>query len=85
MAKGDNTERKDPARRGSSQANQPEEAKGPLGFFTNTFAELKKVAWPERQQLVSESSAVLLIVVAFASFIFLIDRLFGWLSGQVFG
>ncbi|MEL7475944.1 MAG: preprotein translocase subunit SecE [Cyanobacteria bacterium J06555_12] len=56
-----------------------------MGFFTNTFAELKKVAWPERQQLISESTAVLLIVVAFASFIFLIDRLFGWLSGQVFG
>ena len=85
MAKGDNTERKDPARRGSSQANEPAEATGPLGFFTNTMAELKKVAWPERQQLISESTAVLLIVVAFASFIFLIDRLFGWISTLVFG
>ena len=85
MAKDDKTERKDPARRGSSQANEPAEAKGPLGFFSNTWAELKKVAWPERQQLISESTAVLLIVVAFASFIFLIDRLFGWLSGQIFG
>ncbi|MGK7912603.1 MAG: preprotein translocase subunit SecE [Synechococcus sp.] len=85
MAKGDNTERKDPARRGSSQVDEQKEATGPLGFFTNTFAELKKVAWPERQQLISESTAVLLIVVAFASFIFLIDRLFGWISTQVFG
>lgn len=85
MAKGDKTERMDPAKRGSSQANEPTEASGPMGFFVNTYAELKKVAWPERQQLISESTAVLLIVVAFASFIFLIDRLFGWLSGQVFG
>ncbi|MGK7908863.1 MAG: preprotein translocase subunit SecE [Synechococcus sp.] len=84
MTKSDTSERKDPARRGSSSASV-QEAKGPLGFFTNTIAELKKVAWPERQQLISESTAVLLIVVAFASFIFLIDRLFGWLSGQVFG
>ena len=85
MAKGDKTERMDPAKRGSSQANEPAEASGPLGFFANTFTELKKVAWPERQQLISESTAVLLIVVAFASFIFLIDRLFSWISTLVFG
>ena len=84
MASSDRTERKDPARRGSSQSSA-EEATGPFGFLTNTFAELKKVAWPERQQLISESTAVLLIVIAFASFIFLIDRLFSWISGLVFG
>ena len=84
MASGNKTERKDPAKRGSSQSSEPE-ATGAFGFVTNTFAELKKVSWPDRQQLISESTAVLLIVIAFASFIFLIDRLFGWISGLVFG
>ena len=84
MAKSDTQERKDPASRGSS-ASDITEPSGPLGFFQNTFGELKKVAWPERQQLISESTAVLLIVVAFASFIFLIDRIFIGISGIVFG
>lgn len=84
MAKSDTAERKDPAKRGSSKAAEPK-AQGLFSFFGNTLAELKKVAWPDRQQLISESSAVLLIVIAFASFIFLIDQLFGWISGLVFG
>jgi len=45
---------------------------------------LAKIVWPSRQQLISESVGVLLIVLAFASFIYLVDQLFGWLATQLF-
>jgi preprotein translocase subunit SecE len=53
-------------------------------FFKQTKAELDKVVWPSRQQLISESVAVLLMVVAAATLIYLIDGLFGWVALQVF-
>ncbi len=53
-------------------------------FFKQTKAELDKVVWPSRQQLISESVAVLLMVVAAATLIYLIDGLFGWIALQVF-
>ncbi len=53
-------------------------------FFRQTKAELDKVVWPSRQQLISESVAVLLMVVAAATLISLVDGLFGWVALQVF-
>ncbi|MFS8859366.1 preprotein translocase subunit SecE [Synechococcus sp. B60.1] len=73
----------DPASRGHSRDNSPE-SKGILGFLQETRAELAKIVWPSRQQLISESVGVLLIVLAFASFIYLVDQLFGWLATQLF-
>ena len=54
------------------------------GFFAGTLAELGKVVWPSRQQLFSESVAVILMVALSAAAIAAIDRFFGWLSQQVF-
>jgi len=48
------------------------------------MAELGKVVWPSRQQLFSESVAVILMVALSAAAIAAIDRFFGWLSQQVF-
>jgi preprotein translocase subunit SecE len=53
-------------------------------FFKGTKEELDKVVWPTRQQLVSESAAVLLMVVASAALIYLIDGFFRWVAGRVF-
>lgn len=53
-------------------------------FFRGTREELDKVVWPSRQQLISESAAVLSMVVLSAAFIYLIDGLFAWLAGKVF-
>ncbi|MEN9205801.1 MAG: preprotein translocase subunit SecE [Thermostichales cyanobacterium BF4_bins_65] len=80
----DKAERLDPASRGQvrTEANTP---KGILGFYHNVRAELEKVVWPSRQQLISESVAVLMIVVIFALFIYLVDQAFGWLAKQLFG
>ena len=54
------------------------------GFFAGTLAELGKVVWPSRQQLFSESVAVILMVALSAAAIAAIDRFFRWLSLLVF-
>lgn len=53
-------------------------------FLRGTKEELDKVVWPSRQQLISESAAVLSMVVLSATFIYLIDGLFAWIASQVF-
>jgi len=54
------------------------------GFLAGTLAELAKVVWPSRQQLFSESVAVILMVALSAAAIAAIDRFYGWLSQLVF-
>ncbi len=59
------------------------------GFNASAFAqgtreELAKVIWPTRQQLISESAAVILMVGLSATVIYFVDKLFGWASRQVF-
>ncbi|MCP9887554.1 preprotein translocase subunit SecE [Cyanobium sp. ATX 6A2] len=56
----------------------------PAGFTAATLDELRKVVWPSRQQLFSESVAVILMVGLSAAAIAAIDRLFGWGASQVF-
>ena len=53
-------------------------------FFKGAREELAKVVWPSRQQLVSESVAVLLMVIASATLIYLVDSLFSWTSQRLF-
>ena len=53
-------------------------------FLKGTKEELAKVVWPTRQQLISESAAVILMVSLSATLIYLIDQFFGWASGQIF-
>ncbi len=53
-------------------------------FLKGTREELGKVVWPSRQQLISESAAVILMVGVSATLIYLVDKLFGWASRQVF-
>lgn len=54
-------------------------------FLQGTKEELAKVVWPSRQQVISESAAVLLMVSLLAFMIYFIDKLFNWASTQVFG
>ncbi|MCP9850029.1 preprotein translocase subunit SecE [Cyanobium sp. Morenito 9A2] len=57
---------------------------GPGGFAAATVEELRKVVWPSRQQLFSESVAVILMVSLSAATIAAVDRFFGWGSQQIF-
>ncbi|WOD38883.1 preprotein translocase subunit SecE [Nodosilinea sp. E11] len=72
--------------KGKSAAAQStaEEGFSVVAFLQGTKEELGKVVWPSRQQLISESAAVILMVSLSATLIYLVDRLFGWVSGQVF-
>ncbi|GFZ94891.1 MULTISPECIES: preprotein translocase subunit SecE [Okeania] len=56
-----------------------------LAFFKETKEELDKVVWPSREQLISESVAVLLMVILSATIIYLVDEFFSWAAGVVFG
>ncbi len=56
----------------------------PAAFLQETKQELDKVVWPSRQQVISESAAVILMVSLSAVVISLVDKLFGWLAGRVF-
>lgn len=53
-------------------------------FVDETKEELGKVVWPSRQQLLSESAAVLSMVVLVSLIIYLVDNLFSWGAGKVF-
>lgn len=53
-------------------------------FVGETKEELGKVVWPSRQQLLSESAAVILMVVLVSTVIYLVDNFFSWGSGKVF-
>lgn len=53
-------------------------------FVKGTKEELDKVVWPSRQQLISESIAVILMVSLSATIIYLFDKLFSWAAQQVF-
>ncbi len=56
----------------------------PISFIKESQEELSKVVWPSRQQLISESLAVVLMVVLSASLIYLADQLFAWIAGKIF-
>lgn len=61
----------------------------PEGFnlsqsIQETREELAKVVWPSRQQLLSESAAVILMVSLVATVIYLVDQLFAFASRTVF-
>ena len=54
------------------------------GFLAETVDELKLVVWPSRQQLFSESIAVILMVSLSAATIAAVSRFFEWAASQVF-
>jgi preprotein translocase subunit SecE len=47
-------------------------------FWQGIREELDKVVWPTRQQLISESIAVILMVTLSATLIYLVDNFFVW-------
>lgn len=69
------------------EAAKPAESTGfnAAEFLKETREELDKVVWPSRQQLISESVAVVLMVTLSATLIYLVDRFFAWASQRVFG
>ena len=60
------------------------ELKKKKNFLTSTFEELKLVVWPNKQQLFSESIAVIIMVSFSAAAIASVSRFYGWAASQIF-
>ena len=67
-----------------SDSDAKSEQTGIAKLFVESKAEFGKIVWPTRQQLISESASVLLMIVAVATFVYLIDALFKAIALQVF-
>ena len=63
--------------------------KGPLGrlalFYRQIVAELRKVVWPNRNDLTTYTTVVIVFVVVVIGFVAVVDWGFGKLISAVFG
>ncbi len=71
----------EPLQKEPSEIKEPKKKKN---FFTSTFDELKLVVWPNKQQLFSESIAVIIMVSFSAAAIASVSRFYGWAASQIF-
>jgi preprotein translocase subunit SecE len=84
VAKKDETEAKADTKSDTKTVQEAQPGFSIVNFFQGTKEEFDKVVWPSRQQLISESFAVILMVILSATIIYLVDQLFGWAAKQVF-
>lgn len=63
---------------------EPTDGFNPVQLIQDSKAELSKVIWPSRQQLVSESLAVIAMVTISALTIYLVNNVFSWAASKVF-
>ena len=73
-AKKKGTPRQNP--KAAALAGQKRERTKPRQFFKEVLAELKKVAWPSRQEVVAYSTVVLIATIVIAAVIFGMDFVF---------
>ena len=71
----------EPLKKEPSAIKEPKKKKN---FLTSTFDELKLVVWPNKQQLFSESIAVIIMVSFSAAAIASVSRFYGWAASQIF-
>ena len=76
------TTNQEPKKNPASDEN--EVAKKEKNFFASTYDELKLVVWPNKQQLFSESVAVIIMVSFSAAAIAAVSRFYGWAAEQIF-
>lgn len=76
--------KKDLVKKEASTKKEAANGNGVADFAVQTKEELGKVVWPSRQQLISESAAVILMVILVSTVIYLIDKFFAWGAGKVF-
>jgi preprotein translocase subunit SecE len=72
------------AKKNEAEAEEKSSGLNALSFFQESKEELDKVVWPSRQQLISESAAVILMVSLSATIIYLVEELFKWMAGKLF-
>jgi len=52
-------------------------------YFRGVWAELKKVHWPDRSQLITYTSVVIVSVIVVALMIWVVDGIFSFLLGAI--
>ena len=75
------TNNQEPSNETSSEIEVRKQQKN---FFISTYDELKLVVWPNKQQLFSESVAVIIMVSFSAAAIAAVSRFYGWAAAQIF-
>ena len=76
------TTNKEPLKKDSTEVEEPKKKNN---FFRSTYGELKLVVWPNKQQLFSESVAVISMVSFSAAARASVSRFYGWAASQIFG
>ena len=76
------TTNKEPLKKDSPVIEEPKKKNN---YFRTTNEELKLVVWPNKQQLFSESVAVIIMVSFSAAAIASVSRFYGWAASQIFG
>ena len=75
------TNNQEPSNETSSEIEVEKKKKN---FFASTYDELKLVVWPNKEQLFSESVAVIIMVSFSAAAIAAVSRFYGWAASQIF-
>jgi preprotein translocase subunit SecE len=57
----------------------------PILFYRQVVAELRKVIWPTRNELVTYTTVSLVFVIIVLAIVFGLDNLFNWLVTKAFG
>ena len=75
------TTNQEPLNKRSSEIKETKKSKN---FLSSTYDELKLVVWPNKQQLFSETVAVIIMVSFSAAAIASVSRFYGWAASQIF-
>jgi preprotein translocase subunit SecE len=74
---------------GRGRGGRSVERAGPVArlslFYRQVVAELRKVIWPTRKELITYTSVVIVFVLAVMAFVSLLDLIFGQAVLWVFG
>jgi preprotein translocase subunit SecE len=58
---------------------------GPIEFFRQVRAELKKITWPTRNETTVSTIAVFIMVAIAATFLFFADQVIAWALSLILG
>jgi preprotein translocase subunit SecE len=71
-------------RKDSSGGKQPENRTGPVTFYRQVVAELRKVVWPTREQLGTYFVVVMVFVLIMIALVSALDLALGKLAFEIF-
>ena len=73
----------EPERRPRREAAERTERGGPFRFFEESWAELKKVEWPDRKAVISGTTVVVIACIIVGTYLWLNDELWKYVVKHV--